>query len=124
MVNLNPPVPTTTGATAQIDPATLDPGVQDAFLRLLEGTDIGERTLFQSMLPADLPPGLDVQFQNLFSPTFNSFLGKLGSQIRSGQEPTLTFNQFLAEQFDPKRTLLQLPGQRRGVSATGTLFNF
>jgi hypothetical protein len=106
------------------DTSLIDPGVQDAFLRLLEGTDIGERTLFQSMLPANLPPGQDRQFQALFSPTFNSFLGELGSQIRSGQQPTLTFNQYLTEQFDPQRALLQLPGQRRGVAGTGTLFNF
>ena len=124
MVSRNLSSPTTNPVTGRPGMPAVDPGVQDAFLRLLEGTDIGERTLFQSVLPSNLPPGLDLQFQSLFSPTFNSFLGKLGGQIRAGQEPNLTFNQFLTEQFDPQRSLLQLPGQRRGVSGTGTLFNF
>lgn len=106
------------------DDSLIDPGVQEAFLRLLEGTDIGERTLFQSISPFADSPGLDLQFQGLFTPTFNRFLGTLGSQIRSGDEPTLTFNEFLTEQFDPRRALLQLPGNRTDVAAGGTVFNF
>ena len=109
---------------ATFDESLLDPGVQEAFLRLLEGTDLGERTLFQSISPFGSSPGQDLQFQGLFAPTFNRFLGALGSQIRTGQEPTLTFNQFLTEQFDPRRALLQLPGRRADVAAGGTVFNF
>ncbi len=105
------------------DDTLIDPDIQDAFLSLLEGTDIGERTLFQSISPFSGSPGLDLQFQGLFAPTFNRFLGALGSQIRSGQEPTLTFNQFLTEQFDPRRALLQLPGSRTDVAAGGTVFS-
>lgn len=107
----------------QFDDSLIDPGVQEAFLRLLEGTDLGERTLFQSISPFSSTPGLDLQFQGLFTPTFNRFLGALGGQIRSGQEPSLTFNQFLTEQFDPQRSLLQLPGRRTDVAAGGTVFN-
>ncbi len=106
------------------DQSLIDSEVQEAFLRLLEGTDIGERTLFQSISPFDASPGQQLQFQSLFTPTFNRFLGVLGSQIRSGDEPTLTFNQFLTEQFDPRRALLQLPGRRSDVAAGGTIFNF
>jgi hypothetical protein len=106
------------------DDSLLDPEIQDAFLRLLEGTDLGERTLFQSISPFDSSPDLDRQFQGLFTPTFNQFLGALGDQIRSGEEPSLTFNQFLTEQFDPRRALLQLPGRRGDVAAGGTFFRF
>ena len=106
------------------DDSLIDPGIQEAFLRLLEGTDLGERTLFQSISPFGSSPGRDLQFQGLFTPTFNRFLGALGDQIRSGQEPSLTFNQFLTEQFDPQRTLLQLPERRTDVAAGGTVFNF
>ncbi len=105
------------------DDSLIDPDVQEAFLRLLEGTDIGERTLFQSISPFPGSIGLDRQFQSLFTPTFNQFLGALGGQIRSGQEPTLTFNEFLTEQFDPLRAVVQLPGSRTDVAAGGTLFN-
>lgn len=113
-----------TSQQADFDPSLIDPGVQEAFIRLLEGTDIGERTLFHSVLPSGTSPGLDLQFQGLFTPTFNRFLGALGSQIRAGREPTLTFNQFLTQQFDPLRSLLQLPGRRIDVAAGGTIFNF
>ena len=110
--------------SGDFDISLIDPGIQEAFLRLLEGTNIGERTLFQSVSPFGGAPGLELQFQGLFTPTFNRFLGALGDQIRSGQEPTLTFNSFLTEQFDPGRALLQLPGNRTDVAAGGTLFNF
>ena len=105
------------------DDSLIDPDIQDAFLRLLEGTDIGERTLFQSISPFSGSPGQELQFQGLFAPTFNRFLGALGDQIRSGEEPTLTFNQFLTEQFDPRRALLQLPGNRTDVASGGTVFS-
>ncbi len=36
-------------------------------------------------------------FQNQFTPTFNNFLGTLGSQLRQGQVPTQTFSQFLGQ---------------------------
>lgn len=109
---------------AGFDTSLIDPGVQEAFLRLLEGTDLGERTLFQSISPFDSSPGQGLQFQGLFTPTFNRFLGELGAQIRSGQEPSLTFNQFLTEEFDPRRALLQLPDRRTDVAAGGTVFRF
>ena len=105
------------------DESLIDPDIQEAFLRLLEGTDIGERTLFQSISPFAGSPGLDLQFQSLFTPTFNRFLGALGDQIRTGQEPTLTFNQFLTERFDPRRAVVQLPGNRTDVAAGGTVFS-
>ena len=110
--------------TNSFDDSLIDPGVRDAFLSLLEGTDIGERTLFQSVLPTGLSPLQQLQFQGLFTPAFNQFLGDLGAQIRSGEQPTLTFNQFLEQSFDPQRALLQLPTGRRDVAATGTLFDF
>lgn len=105
------------------DDSLIDPEIQEAFLRLLEGTDIGERTLFQSLSPFSGTPGQGLQFQGLFTPTFNRFLSALGNQIRSGDEPALTFNQFLTEQFDPRRALLQLPGNRTDVAAGGTVFS-
>lgn len=88
-----------------------------------QGTDVGERTLFQSVSPFAGSPGLELQFQGLFTPTFNRFLGELGDQIRSGVEPTLTFNRFLMERFDPVRSLVQLPGSRSDVASRGTRFN-
>ncbi len=108
---------------SEFDEALIDPEIRDAFLSLLESTDIGERTLFQSISPFASSPGLDLQFQGLFAPTFNRFLGALGGQIREGLEPTLTFNQFLTEQFDPRRALLQLPGRRSDVAVGGTVFD-
>ena len=99
---------------------------QDPFfdLGLLEGTDFGDRTIFESFLPTNSNPLQRQQFSSLFQPAFNSFLGALGAQIKQGKAPTQSFNQHLQEQFDPQRALLRQP-DARGVNAGGpTFFNF
>lgn len=94
------------------------------FADLLETDPIGQRTLFQSFLPTNSNPFQQTQFQSLFEPTFNSFLGALGAQIREGEAPSLSFNDFLSEQFNPQRALLRQPNAQ-GVNAGGpTIFNF
>lgn len=91
---------------------------------ILEETEFGRRGLFQSFLPSGANPFQAGQFGQLFQPTFQSFLGALGSQVRQGQAPDLTFRQHLEEQFDPQRALLRLPNAQ-GISAGGpTIFRF
>lgn len=90
----------------------------------LEATDLGRQTLFNSFLPGNANPFQQQLFGQLFEPTFNQFLGQLGSQIKSGQAPTLTFNNFLNEQFNPQRALLRLPDFGKGGGFGPTLFNF
>lgn len=93
-------------------------------LGLFEGDPIGDRLIFNSSLPDNLSPFQENQFQSLFEPTFNSFLGALGSQIRGGDAPTLSFQKFLSEQFNPQRALLRQPNAQ-GVNSGGpTFFRF
>lgn len=97
-------------------------GFVDPFV--LEETDLGRQSLFQSFLPTQANPSQARQFQGLFQPTFNQFLGQLGAQVRQGTAPDLTFTQFLEEQFNPQRALLRQPNAQ-GVNAGGpTLFRF
>jgi len=92
-------------------------------LGLFEGDPIGDRLIFNSAQPENLSPFQANSFQSLFEPTFNSFLGALGSQIRRGDAPTLSFQNFLQNDFNPNRALLR---QNSGGSGSGgpTLFRF
>lgn len=94
---------------------------QNLFSDVFETDPLGRQALFQSTLPANANPFQAGQFQNLFQPTFNSFLGALGAQVKQNQTPDLSFRQFLSESFDPTRQLLRLPsGQQQGP----TVFRF
>ncbi len=91
-------------------------------INTLEETGLGRSVLFESLRPQRLNAVQRRQFSSLFQPTFNQFLGQLGQQVRQGQAPTLQFNDFLQNQFNPQRQLLQFsPG---GRSQGQTLFNF
>jgi hypothetical protein len=102
----------------------INPDLLTQVLDTLEGTDLGRQILFQSLLPGNASPTQTPQFQNLFHPVFTQFLGELGSRVRSGGEPNLTFDQFLAENFDPQRALLRLPEARTGALGGPAVFNF
>lgn len=90
----------------------------------LEGSDLGRQTLFNSFLPKTANPFQQQLFGQLFEPTFNQFLGQLGAQVKSGQAPTLTFNDYLQNSFNPQRALLRLPQFGQGEGFGPTLFNF
>jgi len=68
-------------------------------------------------------------FSNQFEDIQNRFLGALGAQIRAGEQPTLTGEQFL-NQFDPNRFFLSQPPAFRGQfpsrfnPRTRTFFSF
>ena len=103
---------------------SMDPDLLAQVLDTLEGTDMGRQVLFQSLLPRAASPLQSLQFQDLFRPVFTQFLGELGARVRNGAEPDLTFDQFLAENFDPQRALLRLPGLRSSAFSGPTVFNF
>lgn len=101
-----------------------DPDLLAQVLDTLEGTDLGREVLFQSLLPGNASPTQALQFQSLFQPVFTQFLGELGSRVRNGGEPNLTFDQFLSENFDPQRALLRLPGTRSTGLGSPVTYNF
>ncbi len=90
----------------------------------LEESDLGLQQLFQSFLPTSANPFQRNYFSGLFQPTFQQYLGQLGSQVRQGQDPTLTFTNFLTNQFNPGRALLRMSGAESGRTAGPTLFNY
>lgn len=66
-------------------------------------------------------------FQNAFGQIQNQFLGRLGEQIRGGELPTLQFQDFLSNDFDPQKFLFE--NQPRAFTRqfnpfTTTLFPF
>lgn len=101
----------------------------DNLINAFEESDLGRQGLFQSFAPRGLPQLQQAQFGTLYQPTFNSYLGDLGRQIRQGQipGPDQTFTNFLETNpsFNAQRSLLQLPDISFGQSGLGpNIFNF
>ncbi len=90
---------------------------------VLEESDLGIQALFQSFIPQGANQIQQQQLGSLFQPTFNQFLGQIGNQVRQGGAPTLTFSQFLEDNFNPQRALLRT-NRRSSAGGGPTLFNF
>lgn len=58
-------------------------------------------------------PGQERYFKGQFGDVWNEYLGKLGQQIRGGQEPSLQFSNFL-EAFPWANRYSSLPPELRG----------
>ena len=101
---------------------------RDFLLDVLEGTDRGERGIFQQF---GIGSGRSISDQRageaLFQPVFNRFLGDLAGQISRGETPG-GFRQFLqSNNFDFDRELLRSnTGQsnQNVLGRAGTMFDF
>ncbi len=93
-------------------------------LDLFNNSETANRMFFNSFLPTGATPTQARGFQNLFSPTFNTFLGQMGSQIRAGQTPQQSFTDFLQDQFDPVRELLRISAPSQAGAPGSTIFRF
>lgn len=93
-------------------------------LGLLDNSETANRMFFNSFLPTGASPSQARGFQNLFSPTFNTFLGQMGAQLRAGQVPTQNFRDYLQEQFDPQRELLRISSPSQAGAPGSTIFRF
>ena len=71
--------------------------------------ETGQKTAFFGQLPQNLSGSQQRFAQNLFQPTFNRYLGKLGQQIMGGGNPTRSFTDFLTEDFNVQKELLRSP---------------
>jgi len=88
------------------------------FLNDLEDPFGGRANFFSRINP--MLPGQSQQYLgNQFGDFSNRFLGALGSQIRSGQTPTLTFTDFLQNNFNPRAELLKAPAYQTGQGISG-----
>ena len=99
------------------------------FQDFLGQDEIGRRASFFSRPGTRGTPTRSRFFEDQFSSIQNQFLGALGSQIRGGEAPTLTFESFLND-LDFNRTFLSAPPAFRGqfpsrfAPRTRTFFNF
>ena len=108
--------------TSQLFGGGLFENLSNAF----EEDPLGQRALYQGTLAnrgftRTQQNALNPQFEN----TFGTYLGKIGQQIQNGQVPGVddTFSNFLKNDFNPQRSLLQTSGLGGGGFGP-TLFNF
>lgn len=100
----------------QFSPIQVSPDV-------LEESDLGLQSLFEALAPLRLNRGQQRQYSALFQPTFNQFLGQFGRDVLGGGiGPQNTFKNYLQNQFNPQRQLLQFSNPLR--SAGQTVFRF
>jgi len=83
-------------------------------------TDQGRKAAFFGATPGFNQGGSRQQFfSNLFPQFENRFLGALGQQIQGGGAPTLQFQDFLQNNFDPRAELLKAPAYQSGQGTSG-----
>jgi hypothetical protein len=84
-------------------------GPVNPWLDFLEGSETGARVNFQSRIGRGFGSGEQDFLGSLFQPTFSRYLGALGRQINAGQAPTLSFTDYLNENFNPQREIVRAP---------------
>jgi len=94
--------------------------IGNPFLDFLEQTDQGRRAAFFGGIPNYGQSASQQQFfTNLFPQIENRFLGALGRQIQSDQAPTLQFQDFLQNNFNPRAELMKSPTYQSGQGTSG-----
>ena len=84
----------------------------------LDEEELGRRANYQSRIPQSFGYNQQEALGSLFQPTFSRYLGALGRQIGQGQAPTLSFTNYLNENFNPQRELLRFPSSVSGGAQT------
>ena len=94
--------------------------IGNPFLDFLEQTDLGRRAAFFGATPGFNQGGSRQQFfTNLFPQFENRYLGALGQQIQSDQAPTLRFQDFFQNNFNPRAELMKSPTYQSGQGTSG-----
>ena len=91
---------------------------QNPWLDFLEGSESGAQINFSGRVPQASGFRSQDYLQSLFQPTFSRYMGALGRQIQGGQAPTLSFNDYLNENFNPGRELANSPSGVMGPQLT------
>ena len=98
---------------------TMQNGFPNPFLDFLE-TDQGRRAAFFGATPGFNQGGSRQQFFTSLFPQFeNRYLGALGQQVQGGGAPTLSFTDFLQNNFNPRAELLKAPAYQSGQGTSG-----
>ena len=92
---------------------------RNAFLEFLESAGLGQQAAFFGMLPENLTRGQESFAQSLFPRTQNRFAGALGRQILGGEDPTLTFTDFLRNNLNFGQEFRRAPTSQSGLGRGG-----
>jgi|TARA_R110002126_G_scaffold21398_9_gene77362 hypothetical protein len=99
---------------------TMQNNFANPYQDFLEGTNLGRRAAFFSGIPNFGQPASQQQFfTNLFPQFENRYLAALGRQIQSGEAPTLQFQNFVSDNFNPRAELLKAPTYQSGQGTSG-----
>ena len=88
-------------------------GQDNPFFHGLETNPEGRRANFQGRF-AGFGQGQQNQLGTLFEPTFNRYLGMIGQQIMGQGAPSLSYTDFLSQNFNPQRELARFSQRDRG----------
>lgn len=98
-----------------------DPAI---FSDFFETDELGRRALFESFIPQGFTGAQRQQAGQLFIPTFNQFLGNLGTSLRQGQTPQ-SFQNFVQNDFNLTRGLARFPqAATPGLTSRAQFTNF
>ena len=99
---------------------TMQNNFANPYQDFLEGTNLGRRAAFFSGIPNFGQSASQQQFfTNLFPQFENRYLGALGQQIQSDQAPTLRFQDFFQNNFNPRAELMKSPTYQSGQGTSG-----
>ena len=108
-------------------------GFDNPFDEFLENDVFGQRATFFGNQPQNQTPNERRSFQDSFRDVHNQYLGQLGRQIFSGEDPTQRFRDFMGNFNFSNFFNQQSPNQRSGgfgdtkslfSPPTRTIFNF
>ena len=88
---------------------------QSPFFDAFETNNFGQRANFYGR-SVGLQPYQQSGLQNLFEPTFNKYLGALGQQVLGGQSPSMTWTDYLNQNYNPQREFLRQPQSQMSAS--------
>jgi hypothetical protein len=124
------PQPLSQGGTASSPSAGSGQGQDNPYLDWLEDNEIGNRASFMSRLPGGSSANQQRFAGNQFQNWLDRYLGALGSQARSGQAPSLSWDDFLNQNFNFQNEFRRAPVEQSGLGTRGLagraryLYNF
>jgi hypothetical protein len=81
------------------------------------------QALYNALLPRDSTTPFADYYRSLYSDTYGNYMGKLGQMGLAGQDPTLSFYEYLQSQNPLKAWQLLSPSQRGEKTARSLAWN-
>lgn len=95
------------------------------FFGAFEEDELGRRANFYSQFAGGrFAPRQQNALQGLFEPVFNRYLGIIGNQLKTTGKQSLSYSDYLTQDFNPQRELLRMPDDRSQLFGGRTVFDF